>query len=106
MVREGMYVDHVARGITLLDSNIQNWRAAMDWDDLNMESTFNCVLGQLGRALVGPYSGFMTMVDKLDIFDEAPYYGFDISKVDYESEDSTLAFFWELQAEWKRQVQA
>lgn len=44
--RESMS-DRVARGISLLDAELTNWRASIDLSKLHMHSPTHCILGQL-----------------------------------------------------------
>lgn len=39
--------DHVDAGFALLNDSQPGWQSKVDLDDLNIDSTFRCVLGQL-----------------------------------------------------------
>ena len=97
MLREGMFEEHVARGIRLLDQVRPGWYNEIDWAGLVMEWPQDCILGQL-------YGGFGEGVDALKLHDKAAWYGFDLSQTQYFDETSSVAYFEELQAEWKKQA--
>lgn len=97
MLREGMFEERVARGIRLLDQVSPGWQTGVDWDELAMEWPQDCILGQL-------YGGFTRGVLKLNLWDKAFHYGFDLSQTQYSDETSSVAYFEELQAEWKKQA--
>lgn len=99
MLREGMFEKRVARGIRLLDQVTPGWQTGIDWDELMMEWPRDCILGQL-------YGGFGEGVCKLKLQGKADLYGFDLSQAEYFDETSSVAYFEELQAEWKRQAAA
>lgn len=99
MLRDGMFEERVARGIRLLNQVRPGWRDEISWVDLVMEWPQDCILGQL-------YGGFNAAVNRLSLNDKAFHYGFDLSQAEYFDETSSVAYFEELQAEWKRQAAA
>ena len=99
MLREGMFEERVARGIRLLDQVLPGWHDEINWDELVMEWPQDCILGQL-------YDGFTLGINKLNLHDRAFLYGFDLSQTQYFDATSTVAYFEELQSEWKRQATA
>lgn len=99
MLREGMFEERVARGIRLLDQVRPGWHNEISWVDLVMEWPEDCILGQL-------YGGFYGGMSRLKLHGKADLYGFDLSQAEYFDETSSVAYFEELQAEWKRQAAA
>lgn len=54
----------ICGGIAYLDANEPEWRAIVNWRDLDMEIPGLCILGQLSRAKDG--SGFWSYVNGLE----------------------------------------
>lgn len=92
-----MFEDKVAMAIRLLDQVTPEWRDLVDWDVLDMQDISLCVLGQV-------YGGYNAGINRLQLFDKADLYGFDLAETQYYSETPPSTYFWELQAEWKRQA--
>ena len=65
----------IQKGIAFLDEKIQDWRKTVDFVVFNLESSQNCLMGQLG-AVVG--KGYCDFLDSLGI-DMGSAYGFDVT---------------------------
>ncbi len=63
----------IQKGIVVLNEKVQNWRKTVDRTVLSLESTKNCLIGQLGATVDKGYCEFL---DSLGI-ELGSAYGFD-----------------------------
>lgn len=62
----------VRNGIALLDREVPHWRGLIDWDRLDMTSSYDCILGQIfhddaGGSYGSFYSGYDYACEKFDM---------------------------------------
>lgn len=98
----------VRRGIALLDSEVEGWRDRIDLDTFDIESAWNCVLGQVFGD--GTYAGYSTPFHKgatilfseypeivegdADIYDLASDYGFETPRWSDRFDYDDLEYVW------------
>lgn len=78
----------IRKGAALLDQAYPEWYKAIDLDELDLESTASCVLGQLATDLAlqgsSPYAAMAERLGFAPFGDEAEEYGFiDATDSDY-----------------------
>lgn len=78
--------ENVLRGIELLDRQVPGWRDRIDWDRLEMDSCYDCILGQL-------FDFYCTGLDELGLIAGIPD-GFDA--------DFTTCDYGELTELWRQ----
>lgn len=78
--------ERIDAGIELLDENIPNWRERIDLTQLDLRSTYHCVLGEVFAEEFDPeryVSPFDWGMEVLNVYEPAKF-GFDIDGLTYE----------------------